>query len=107
MVVEPPSEWIEEQYPTSTRQVPDKHPTSSVAIQTLIRVLAERQLSIKEMLAAMNLKDRENFIANYLNPAMKEGFVVMLYPNNPKHPRQRYLLTVKGLAVYNSLPSDS
>ena len=55
----------------------------------------------------MNLKDREHSIANYLNPAMKEGFVVMLYPNNPKHPRQRYLLTVKGLAVYNSLPSDS
>jgi len=91
----------------NTRQVPDKHPTSSATIQTLIHVLAERQLSIKEMLAAMNLKDRENFIANYLNPAMKEGFVVMLYPNNPKHPRQRYLLTVKGLAVYNSLPSDS
>jgi len=55
------------------------------------------------MLAVMNLKDRENFMANYLIPAMKEGFVVMLYPNNPKHPRQKYLLTVKGLAVYNLL----
>lgn len=51
----------------------------------------------------MDLKDRENFMENYLNPAMKEGFVVKLYPNNPKHPRQKYLLTVKeDLAVYNS-----
>jgi len=33
---------------------------------------------------------------------MKEGFVAMLYPNSPKHPRQKYLLTVKGLTVYNS-----
>lgn len=50
----------------------------------------------------MNLKDRENFMVNYLNPAMDEGLVVMLYPNNPKHPRQKNLLTVKGLAVYHS-----
>jgi len=27
--------------------------------------------------------------------------VVMLYPNNPKHPRQKYRLTVKGLGIYN------
>jgi len=26
----------------------------------------------------------------------------MLYRNNPKHPRQRYLLTVKGFTIYNS-----
>lgn len=102
MIVNPPSEWIDEQTPTSTRQAPDKHPTSTTAVETLIEVLAGQQLSIKEMLAAMNLKDRENFMANYLNPAIKEGFVSMLYPNNPKHPRQKYLLTVKGLAVYNS-----
>lgn len=102
MVVNPPSEWSEEQSPASTRQVPGKYPTSSIAVQSLIHILAEQQLSIKEMLAVMKLKDRENFMANYLNPAMKEGFVVMLYPSNPKHPRQKYLLTAKGLAVYNS-----
>lgn len=39
---------------------------------------------------------------NYLTPAMNEGWVVMLYPNNPKHPQQKYLLTVKGVIVYNS-----
>lgn len=64
-------------------------------------MLAEQQLSIKEMIATLNLKDRENFMANYLNPAMKEGLVVMLYPDNPRHPRQKYLLTEKGLEVYN------
>lgn len=80
---------------------PDKYPTSSTTIQTLIEILAEQQLSIKEMLAAIKLKDRENFMANYLNPAMNKGFVTMLYPNNPKHPRQKYLLTVKGLAAYH------
>ncbi len=102
MVVGAPLEWVKVQKPTSTRQVPDKLATNSTEIQTLIEVLAEQQLSIKEILAAMNLKDRENFMVNYLNPAIKKGFVSMLYPGKPHHPRQKYLLTVKGLSVYNS-----
>lgn len=103
MIVNTTLEITEEQNPTSTRQVPDKLPTSSNEVHSLIKILAEQQLSIKEILAAMNLKDRENFMVNYLNPAMKEGVVVMLYPNSPKHPRQKYLLTDKGLVIYNSI----
>ncbi|MBP9983891.1 MAG: Fic family protein [Prevotella sp.] len=106
MIVNPPEEWIEEGNPTSTRQVPDMFPTCSTAILNLVQTLAEQQLSIKEMLSVMGLKDRENFMENYLTPAMNEGWVVMLYPNNPKHPRQKYLLTVKGMSVYNSLKKD-
>ena len=103
MIVNTTSEIKKEQNPTSTRQVPDKLPTSSNEVHSLIKILAEQQLSIKEILAAMNLKDRENFMVNYLNPAIKEGVVVMLYPNSPKHPRQKYLLTDKGLVIYNSI----
>lgn len=102
MVVNLPSEMADEYTPISTRQASDKYPTSSMEINMLIKVLAEQQLSIKDMLAAMQLKDRENFMANYLNPAIKEGFVTMLYPDKPRHPRQKYSLTVKGLVVYNS-----
>ena len=61
-----------------------------------------RQLSIKEMLAAMNLKNRENFMVNYLSPAMRGGFVSMLYPDKSRHPRQKYMLTDKGLAALRS-----
>lgn len=91
-------------FQANTLQVPDKLPTSSPAILSLINTLGEQQLSIKEMLAVMNLKDRGNFMDNYLSPAMDEGFVEMLYPNNPRHPRQKYLLTAEGLAIYNFKP---
>jgi Protein involved in cell division len=101
MIVNPTLEVMEEPKPTSTRQVPDKFNQLSIEIKTLIKILAKQQLSIKEILAAMNLKDRENFTKNYLNPAIKNGFVIMLYPNKPKHPRQKYLLTTKGLKIYN------
>ena len=101
LVIDAPQEWISKQDPTSNRQVPDKLPASSPAILNLIKTLGKQQLSIKEMLTAMNLKDRENFMENYLSPAIKDGFIVMLYPDNPKHPRQKYLLTTKGLGIYN------
>lgn len=50
----------------------------------------------------MKLKHRPTFIANYLTLAIQGGFVTPLYPNNSKHPRQKYLLTAKGLTVFNS-----
>ena len=54
-------------------------------------------------MAAVGLKDRPNFLEYSLSPAMSEGFVRMLYPDSPRHPRQKYLLTVKGLAVYHQI----
>ena len=55
------------------------------------------------MLVGMGLKDRPNFLEHTLSPAMKEGYVRMLYPDSPRHPRQKYLLTVKGLAAYKEI----
>ena len=55
------------------------------------------------MMAAVGLKDRPNFLEYSLSPAMSEGYVRMLYPDSPRHPRQKYLLTVKGLTVYHQI----
>ena len=51
----------------------------------------------------MGLKDRENFVNLHLNPAMAGGYIRLLYPQSPRHPRQKYLLTEKGLALYKEL----
>ena len=55
------------------------------------------------MMEQLKLSDRKNFLSNYLNPAIKDGFVRLLYPDSPRHPRQKYLLTVKGLAAFQEL----
>ena len=89
-----------DKYPTSTRQVTDKLHTTNTNIIQLIQVIGEKELSVKEMVSLVELKDRENFLQQYLNPAIDEGFVRLLYPQSPRHPRQKYLLTVKGLALY-------
>ena len=86
---------------------PTSTPTSIIPenenIKGLIRAIEEKQLSVKEMMAAIGLKDRPNFIEYTLSPAMQNGYVRMLYPDSPRHPRQKYLLTVKGLAAYKEL----
>jgi transcriptional regulator with XRE-family HTH domain len=39
--------------------------------------------------------------------AMKSGvglcFVRLFYPDSPRHPRQKYLLTIKGKALYSKI----
>ena len=61
------------------------------------------EVAIKDTIKALGLKDRESFMNVYLNPAIKERFVRMKYPDRPNHPRQRYLLTVKGQMLYQEL----
>lgn len=90
-------------HPTSTRQVPDKVSTGNPRILDLIRVLGDKELSLKELLVLLSLKDRESFRKSYLDPAIQSGFVRSLYPDSPRHPRQKYLLTEKGQVFRRSL----
>jgi len=100
---------------SATRQVPDKSPdkllnkfdTNNLYVKKLIEVVGNNEMSIKEMMGKAGLKDRENFMNVYLTPAIKEKFVRLLYPKSPHHPRQKYLLTVKGLALYKEITNDN
>lgn len=92
-----------DKHPTSTRQAPDKFHTENLNIIKLVQVIGEQQVSVKEMMSIMGLKDRENFLNLYLTPAISAGFVRLLYPESPRHPRQKYFLKVKGLALYNQI----
>ncbi len=92
-----------DKHPTSTRQVPDKFSTGNSRILDLIRVLGDKELSLKELLVLLSLKDRESFRKSYLDPAIQSGFVRSLYPDSPRHPRQKYLLTEKGQVFRRSL----
>ena len=92
--------------PTSTEQVQvggNQFITEKENIKRLIVVVGEQKMSVKEMMAATGLKDRKNFLEYTLNPAINEGWVRMLYPDSPRHPRQKYLLTIKGKGLYSGL----
>lgn len=94
---------------TSIEQVPEQVPeqvrdmlhTDNALIIELINIIGMQELSISQLMQMAGLKHRPNFMEYHLNPAIKEGYVRLLYPQSPRHPRQKYLLTAKGLALFN------
>ena len=120
MMIDAPEDWkmpeneqAENKHRTSTEQVtePLGHRTLATKgtqeVRALVVSIGKDQLTLKQMMEKMNLKHRPNFIENYLNPSMADGYIHLLYPEKPRHPRQKYLLTVKGLALYNEITNKS
>ena len=119
LLVNPPEEWKPPTTtPTSTGQALHKCRTSTGQVQDklhadgpnfikLVQIVGERELSVKEMMNGMDLKGRDNFLNLYLKPAITDGYVRLLYPQSPRHPRQKYLLTVKGQMLYQELTKQS
>ena len=110
MMIDAPEDWkmpesepLPHKYPTSTLQVQDKLNTENPNIIRLVQVIGEQKLSVKEIMEGIGLKDRKNVLNLYLNPAITDGYIRLLYPQSPRHPRQKYLLTVKGLALFNEI----
>ncbi len=107
MMIDAPEEWKmpdSEQSPDkSPDKLPDKFSTNNEYVKRLVEVVGHDEVTIKDTLKVLGLKDRESFMKVYLNPALKERFVRMKYPDKPNHPRQRYMLTAKGLALYNEI----
>lgn len=105
--ISPTEEWKEQpnlqENRTSTGQVQDKLFTKDNNIISLIKLLYDNQMSVKEMMEGLNLKGRDNFLNLYLSPAIKEDYVCLLYSDKPRHPRQKYLLTSKGIALYKEV----
>ena len=113
MLIKAPEAWdagntrqVPDKYPASTRQVPDKLLPGNANIVKVVRTMGLAEWRIKDLMAEMGLKDRENFMANYLTPAMSEAYLRPLYPDAVRHPRQRYLLTVKGMSLYKALQRE-
>ena len=61
---------VQDKYGTSKRGGKNQFDTDNHNIQLLILAVGEMQLSVKEMMEALSLKGRDNFLKVYLNPAM-------------------------------------
>lgn len=98
------SSYLCEDTPTST-------PTSSGVlsmsvsdgVRRLVAAIGNEERSANELMTIIGLKDRKNFVEYSLAPAIHADLVQMKFPDSPRHPRQRYLLTDKGLALYDEI----
>lgn len=50
-------------------------------------------MSALELANLCGLKNIRNFRKYYLNPALADGAIERLYPDQPNHPKQKYRLT--------------
>ena len=78
---------------------PTSYPTVTPQLMKVITVIRDNMMSAKEIMEYVKLKDKTYFLDKYLYPAMEKGYVEQLYPENPKHPGQKYMLTAKGKAL--------
>jgi len=71
-------------------------------IKRVVLVLegAMKRAEIQELLG---LKDRVNFILNYLDPSLDSTCIEMTIPETPTHQEQRYRLTAKGIDLKKNL----
>lgn len=73
------------------------------SVAALLSAIGGEYMSVLQMMQALKLKGRANFVKNYLTPALEGGYLCMLYPDSPRHPRQKYRLTPRGSLALQTL----
>ncbi|MDR1044293.1 MAG: Fic family protein [Candidatus Adiutrix sp.] len=65
-------------------------------VRSVIKALRKGPLRAADLMAALGLSHRPTFRKNYLDPALKSGWVERTEPDSPKSPTQKYRLTDFG-----------
>ena len=66
-------------------------------------MVLEGDLKRSEIQELLGLKDRVNFVLNYLTPSLESAYIEMTIPEIPTHQEQRNRLTAKGIALKKKL----
>lgn len=67
--------------------------TSTNQVQKMILSMGDGYMTMSEIMASMELKHLPSFRENYFLPALEDGAIELQYPEQPKHPKQKYRLT--------------
>ena len=71
--------------------------TGEVSDEVIKVVLAvDGEMKRTDIQAKVGLKHDDHFRIHYITPALEGGYIQMKFPNNIRHPKQKYFLTQKG-----------
>ena len=79
-------------------RTPQEAPQVTPQVRRLLSVLAG-EMSRRDILRALGLRDRKSLRERYLLPALQRGYVEMTRPAAPNARNQRYRLTARGRQV--------
>ncbi|AMA10738.1 MULTISPECIES: Fic family protein [unclassified Picosynechococcus] len=71
-------------------QVNDQADQVSDQVKQLLAIMDDQFWSTNALMESFSLTRKPTFRKNYLYPAIQAGLVVMKYPDNPRHPQQKY-----------------
>lgn len=77
---------------TDNKRTTNGQQTLTTDQQRIIKILAEGEKSIVELMAATKYKKRDSFRQTVLNPLLNSQTVAMTHPETPNHRNQRYIL---------------
>lgn len=78
---------------TSSQPVTNQFSTSSQPVKLLIDKADRQFMSAVQLAELCELKDIRYFRRMYINPALEDGAIERLYPDQINHPKQKYRLT--------------
>ena len=71
----------------------------SEQVQILVNAIRENVYSMFDIQRRLNISSRRYVLVEMLIPAIEQGYVLRAYPDKPRHPKQRYYLSEKGLKL--------
>ncbi|HPB29874.1 MAG TPA: ATP-binding protein [Candidatus Sumerlaeota bacterium] len=82
-------------------QAPRKYPASTPQVLAILIAAATEDKTRDELQEAAEIKDREHFRKQYLEPVLESGLIERTIPDKPRSPRQRYRTTQAGREFLN------
>lgn len=67
--------------------------STTAQVQKMILSMDESYMTMSKIMENMGFKHRTSFRENYFLPALEDGAIELLYPEQPNHPKQQYRLT--------------
>lgn len=66
-------------------------------------ITCKEQVSLSVLMSALSATSRRTFVRKIMEPVLEAKLIALTYPDNPRHPQQKYYLTELGLAVLEEL----
>lgn len=82
---------VQDKHRTSTDQVPHKYHISTTQVKYLWDSMEDsKEYSSSELMSLLGIKNRSHFIKKILQEAVRNEIIEPIYPDQPRHPRQKY-----------------